>query len=130
MRELLCLPPPRPRHGAGQRQPLAKEFEESPSPHEDGNDGSVRPYPDLPAKARAVNALPDVVPLPLAATETDDQAAGRTELLADCLPKWVLFGGVPWNEKRGSHVGNRVSERGRRGSNPQPPDRQSGTLTN
>ena len=104
----------------------------------------------LLAKAKAVNALPDVRPgpkwQPLAAqaTGTHGRPTGVHEPLrmsGACSTAEILVeshgadGDGPAQQKTLGTAGDTavskgLSQRARRGSNPQPPDRQSGTLTN
>ena len=85
---------------------------------------------DLEAKARAVNALPHFMTddIALSATGTDD--ASPEGCLSSACPTGRSSVESSGTEKA-TPVGEMAfSERARRDSNPQPPDRQSGTLTN
>ena len=81
------------------------------------------------ARQRTVKSLPEVFPMRLRATGTD----GPIDPCAKTDPSRrnsADIGGTSTNENPRSGEGNGDHQRGRRDSNPQPPDRQSGTLTN
>ena len=96
-------------------------------------------HADLQAKARAVNALPELAgegeggdgdePQAAAATGTHGREHDAPRLRGACHD--VRTRADAGGTKNPTPVaGSGVSMRGRRDSNPQPPDRQSGTLTN
>jgi len=93
---------------------------------------------NIDAKRRAVNSLPNMMPrkIPLAATGTDS-AVGLPNVLSGACSAQDSTGdnrgqidAVSAEENPVSALKTGVHQRARRGSNPQPPDRQSGTLTN